>query len=543
MIELARTEKSHRIYARGVLLRALEQKCLLRRVVVGASGCFVCQTQDWDSYWQPVLQLGIPELTEGVERLQIVWRHYVGSEFPCGLRHEYCFRYFQLLDKTLTAVEENPSCAVTKRALPSVLAFECFGIEAAGLSDGPLAAATTTLRNPAYLLTKLKIPAGLDDPRFLPLVTLPDSERPAQFYHYRQHRLSIDSANALLLYLPTSVAKRREGFRIVSQLERRIAERVDPRANERAKRLAESVIMPYVRAALRARNDVGESPIAIELLDLGAGTGLLASKICQCLRRALAVRGVTSRFGLRLVDPVVSDPSHIFPETARKYVGDGILFVGDDYQRWSSNSHGLRNTGGIRIGLVSQLFNNLSAFAIRPAALNDLSRFNWVAPSESEWQDSLPSRCLADGGSGPDALIVSNSPIWLETGRTFAQISLSQYFRGLHFLSCSRHNRTCDSEDSGTVFLPVRGFRPQCLLADDGSSVLGNMLRHCSIVVVHDADLRPEDLKAHREQTATLIDSKALDMAKSLGLRGNYCYVLLRADDAGIKALKGERLW
>lgn len=92
------------------------------------------------------------------------------------------------------------------------------------------------------------------------------------------------------------------------------------------------------------------------------------------------------------------------------------------------------------------------------------------------------------------------------------------------------------------LFIPLRRFRPECLLTRDGDSVLERLLDGCSVVVVQDADMRPEDLVAHRDSIASP-GIVAIDTTKELGLKGHFSYALGRADDRSLIALAGERLW
>ena len=96
--------------------------------------------------------------------------------------------------------------------------------------------------------------------------------------------------------------------------------------------------------------------------------------------------------------------------------------------------------------------------------------------------------------------------------------------------------------DEAQVFLPLRSFQPECLLTDEGDSILEKLLVDCSLVVVEDADLWPQNLQAHRAQTS-LANSIAIDMTKELGLKGHFSYSLLRADDHAVTSLRGQRLW
>ncbi len=484
--------------------------------------------------------LGVQEATQHVDALEEVWRDYIRSSFDPKLRREYCFRYFALLDALLAQTESGFASKGREEALQRVLAFECFAIEPAGPSCGPVAAGTTTLRNPCYLLAKLRAPEAPDDPQLVPLVTALGDRSQGLFYHYRQHKLCIDSENSLLLYLSASQATRQKSFHVINALEQLVGQGTDPRASERAKRIAHKVILPYLESAL---SFAGSRPVGIvdlELLDLGAGSGLLAARICQEIRRVLANQDMESRFRVWMVDLSLSDPGRFFAGKRLRAAVDCLTAIGSDYRHWLATRDQLPRYNGIRIGLVSRFFNNLSDFltaAVPPSSMVRTKRDRTV---DVRWRECLPSHCLGRSGVGSDALEISNARIWLDSGRTFAQRSLSQYFRGLHLLSPSGAEDVGDHDDR--IFVPLRRFRPQCLLTSDGESVLERLLADCSIVLIQDADLRPQDLLAHREQMR-LPGIVAIDMTKCLRLKGHYSYALARSRDRAFGSVIGERLW
>jgi hypothetical protein len=150
----------------------------------------------------------------------------------------------------------------------------------------------------------------------------------------------------------------------------------------------------------------------------------------------------------------------------------------------------------------------------------------------------LPTRCLAPEGPGPEALMISSSRVALPEGRTFAQASLSGFYRALH-LASSTDSR--EGEPEGAVFLPLRALDPECLVTSAGKSVLERLLKYCSYLIVEDADLRPTELVEHL-QTFSLHALTTCEMTRALGLTGNYAYVLWRRGGKQPR-LAGELLW
>ncbi len=88
-----------------------------------------------------------------------------------------------------------------------------------------------------------------------------------------------------------------------------------------------------------------------------------------------------------------------------------------------------------------------------------------------------------------------------------------------------------------------KGFNShrKCLVASDGSSVLGRLLEHCDDLIVEDADLRPKELVEHL-RTFSPHELTACDMTTALSLVGNHAYVLW-GKGSKKPQLGGERLW
>ena len=75
------------------------------------------------------------------------------------------------------------------------------------------------------------------------------------------------------------------------------------------------------------------------------------------------------------------------------------------------------------------------------------------------------------------------------------QFSLSDYFAAIK----SMLDESLVELDDGTWYLPVGRFNPLSLTTRLGRSVLGQLMRVASAVVIEDMDLRPEHLRAHRD--------------------------------------------
>lgn len=215
--------------------------------------------------------------------------------------------------------------------------------------------------------------------------------------------------------------------------------------------------------------------------------------------------------------------------------------VATDYREWLDQGRGLPEYGGVRLVLMSRFFNNLSDFGIRSyeqGAAADLAG-PLMAHGGLECQ---PIHCLAPGGPGPERLVVSNARVWLGTGRTFKQASLSSYFLGLRLAAGIRLDGLHPQKQDKCVHLSVRAFRPDCLLTRQGGSVLGAFARQADLVVIQDADMRATDLKAHC-CASHLGDLLVLETTRKAGLRGHFSHLVAQRADPLVERLSGERIW
>lgn len=417
-------------------------------------------------------------------------------------------------------------------ALKTALGFECFGIAASTSNSEVLGAGTCTLRNPCYLLSKIKMPDMLDDPQFLPIITAPNTDKPEFFYHYRQYTVSPDSAISLLLYPAVSIEKRAASFRLLNSLVGGVSYNIDPRTRERAQRLYHGIIHPIIET----NNGIEAEVTPLEFIDVGAGSGGLTASIC----RHILKMGLKPKFRLWFVDLEPSDPARFFRAKRLRAFIDSLTFLGDDYRSWLSRTQPLPPANGLRIALVSKLFNNLSNFSIcrlsKEESLPLLNRM--LVPSDLEAH--RPSICLAPHGGDVKSLAISNTRIPLREGRTFAQVSLSDFYRGMYLISRPKEPIGTPQEE---IFSPVRSFNPNCLITSDGKSVILRLAENCNYIIIEDSDLKPQDLIDHLKKFS-LSSLTAYNMTKALRMVGNSAYVVWSKNEVREEPdFVGKRIW
>lgn len=528
-------ESLTRTHGRGLLLSVLEREVLLSQIKVLRDGRFTAKTQDWNTYWTPLWELGCKEVTDCLEALHSAWRNYIRSSFDPVLRREFCFRYFSLQDAVLANCEEAPSAHAWIHALQTALGFECFGITSGAFDPEVLASGTCTLRNPCYPLAKLKMPDALDDPQFLPVTTVAGTARPELFYHYRQYTLAPHSPISLLLYPSAAEWKRPASFRLINSLISILTKAIDPWTRERARRLCQGIIGPVIRT----RRPRESKTLVLEFVDVGAGSGSLVSNLCRQIQKLCASIGLESGFRVWFMDLAPSDPTRFVRARQMRAFVDSLMFVGADYRGWLSASQPLPATQDLRIALICKLLNGMSRFSIRRLSPQELALALGDTVAAVGMDVYLPSRCLAPSGGGTNALSISNSRVASHDGKTYAQLSLSGFYRGLYSLVSPE--RLVDSPGEG-IFLPVRTFNPDCLVTADGRSIIACLIDNCDYVVIEDADLAPEDL-AHHVAKFSLHSVVIRDMTKALGLKGNHAYVLWRKPSSEMPESSGEPSW
>ncbi|MBN1600163.1 MAG: hypothetical protein JW915_01075 [Chitinispirillaceae bacterium] len=527
MAGITTTKNLQRIRGRGLLLSTLEKDVILTRVKVFENGCLKLETTHWDEYWQPVRKLSQGEIEENVNALHIAWNNYIHSGFNALLGQNLCYRYFSLLD-TLFSLRLAIKAQEWLHLLQLVLGFECFGIASAS-DNKVLAGGTCTLRNPCYLLAKIKMPESLDDSKFLPVITVPGTGEQGLFYHYRQYTISGTSPLSLLLYPSVSEKRRSASFKLIGSFVGRVRDATDPRTFERARRLYRSIIRPLVES----NNHSGEV-MNLELADIGAGSGSLSASICREVQNS----EITCKLRLWFVDLEPADPARFFRSNKLRASTDSLYFVGDDYRDWLTQPQPLPAKNGLRIALISKLFNNFSTFSIRRLSGEELSPILEHYNGNTKIEEYLPSICLAPHGTGKKSLVISNTRIYLQEGRAFSQASLSRFYEGIYFLTGK--GLSDESSESG-VFLPVRLFNPECLITLNNKSIIACLSESCDYVIIEDADLRPQNVIDHVEKYS-LSSLNIYDMTKALRLKGNYLYVIWNSKAVNPN-LSGDQLW
>jgi hypothetical protein len=520
-----------RIHGRGLLLSCLEKELILTRIKVISNQRFSIEAVEWDSYWTPLHELGLSEIEYQLDQLHAAWSNYIHSGFNPSLQKSYCYCYFALLDILISSFKKGDH--IETNALQVILGFECFGITSSSTEE-VLGAATCSLRNPCYLLAKLKMPTALDDAQFLPVITVPGTEKPELFTHYRQYSISRDSPIVVFLY-PIGVEEKRSlSFELLNTLAGILRYGSDPWTNERANLIYKGVIKHIIQTS-SSNND---SIFPLEFFDIGAGSGSLVSRICRHIQKEVSITKSDPKFRVWSIDLKATDPVRFFKSHRLRKSVDSLAYIGDDFRSWLNQPLPLPKTNSLRIALVSKLLDVFSKYSFQPLSIDELRKHWPKLPFSPPFLDFLPKLCLALSGKGPQALAISNSRLLTQRGWIYPLLSLADYYRSMYFLTNTDNNITSNEE---SVYLPVRSFNTDCLVTTNGKSIISSLAENSNYTILEDSDLGRQDLIDHCIKFS--LDFLSIqDMTKVLMLKGNYLYVVWSKKNP-TPAIKGEQIW
>jgi len=229
---------------------ALKSSSLIKKIISHGNGRLEVRSIPWPEYWKPFLSCRDESISARLLELQSSRTAYIEGRFSLDLARRYCFSCFLLLS---TVIERVARGTVDRAMLSAVLAMECFTIRRA--EDGAVnaVAATSNIRNPVYLLAKLKCPKAYDDPKFVPLILgrgASDSATAAThlFYYYRQFVIESHRGITLLVYPAVADEHRAKSFRCIELVTNGLVAKTDPRAARRADWIADCAVGPFFRS-------------------------------------------------------------------------------------------------------------------------------------------------------------------------------------------------------------------------------------------------------------------------------------------------------
>jgi len=522
------------------ILAVLRSEDLLIRLQIGTDTRIGVEPISWDRYWTETGCRISPDQEAHLDALRSARLRYIEGQFDLDHAAAYCHAYFAFLRQVLDDVADGNADSVL---LHATLGLECTSVTWAR-QPTTLAALTSTARNPAYLLAKLRTPQAYDDPKFLPLITAFDPSDPSchLYYHYRQFSAGKRVGFRLLLYPPAAVDARPEAFRCIHSLAAGLSRKQDTRASKRSTRICDLAVGPFLERL--AQSSAWNSEKEIRIVDLGAGSGDLTRGIVE----SLATRFPTVTEGRRLALTMVD----VGFQNQRRHVRHWPFFRKlsafrcrrSDYISWINSQEPTNQETSDQklydVVLLCRLLNNASQFAVDWVDdYYQVRKLSGGGLSYQLWKEGvyLPHIALDPVALCAANLISSNASFRSRRGTVFRQLSLTDYFRGLHYLTEEPLPHDIRPQ---AVFFPARQFDESAPLMPDGSSIFGKLCRLAEAVIIEDVDLDARMLRRHFERYG-LTHLAATDATDRSRMRS--ASLLCVAEKACAAMLPGRRIW
>ncbi len=484
-------------YVRSQIKKILLSEEILIKILIDWYGQATFLKQSWEEYWTPVTPKLSSTGLQILDDLRTAHLQYIASEFSHETMIRYCFHYFCLLEEVLSILknvcnENTPSALLSK-----VLGFENFTIGWADRSNES-ACGTSTIRNPCYLLAKIKQPQAYNDPKFLAIITGPDIPNPNEarlFYHYRQHKIDNEFGISLLLYPAVASSQRADSFTLIESLTSGFSGKSDPRSKQRSEVLADLAISPFL---LKMFSKANPNPAQeVSFVDIGSGNGALASNIWRQMLKTQPYIAQNCKLACSMVGLRVQDPLRHFNKGSLRGTISYLDYSQADYLQWIQEQKVTEENHKFDVALICRLLNNLSTFELNSSNnWRVIHKLGKEGLSRAVWHNRKfePHNCLSPDNLSTKHVFLKNSNVFLKNGKSFRHLSLSNYYKGLQLLY---DKDASNASDTNAIYFPIRRFNPTCLQLPDGSSVLEKLCNLVKLVVIEDVDLTKKNLINH----------------------------------------------
>jgi len=483
---LRRADSLSQAYARLLIKQALFSDEILIAIETDWYGHVKPVTQSWETYWADV----VPFLSESditlLQSLRQQHQALVGSNCNQVEITAYCASYHALLDSIL---RKSVTWSADAQAiiLGRILGFECFTIKWHGVNSG-IAAATSTLKNPNYLLSRLKFGQSQHDSKYVAIITTATAA-PELFYHYRQIKLGDEPDVRLFLYPAVSIEKRTGSFEVLESFVNGCSCKTDPHVPQRAKSLVESVLLPFWQKSSDGQQNNGRE---INVVDIGGGTGALVSNMWRYLLKCHPNFIKDSYLSCSIIGLRMQNPLRHFNKGILKGTISYLDYVQSDYLEWLCKQSKEKNIT-YDFAMICRLLNNISTFEINETS--DWHIITKLGGSVSALlckpqTDQLPALVLKSDRASKIRL--SSRKVSVNNGKTFRQMALSDYYRGLTYLT-----KGAQPYNDKSVCYLLRQFSKNALCMPDGNSIFERLTKIAKLVIIEDVDLSRTVLLQH----------------------------------------------
>ncbi|MGD0078237.1 MAG: hypothetical protein ABSB91_06390 [Sedimentisphaerales bacterium] len=530
----------YRELIKSEIKKILLSEDILVEILIDWYGQPTFTTLSWQKYWEPVIPLLSPIGHNIVENLREARRQYIQTKFSHQTRISYCFNYFCLLEEVLKVQKNGCDETAKLTLLGKVLGFENFVIRWINGEHGA-ACSTSTIRNPCYLLSKIKQPQAKDDPKFIALITGPNvahSDAARIYYHYRQYKIDNEFGISLLLCPATSLSERANSFTLIESLTSGFSDKTDPRSKQRSQILADLAILPFLTKLF---SKIGaEAGYEVNFVDIGSGNGALVSNIWRQILKTQPDIVKSCKLACSMVGLRVQNPLRHFNKGLLRGSISYLDYHQSDYLQWLQEQKLTQGSYKFDVSLLCRLLNNLSEFKLNFSS--DWRIIHILGEDElskTSWMDRrfLPHNCLSPENLSIKNIYLKNTNVSLENGKSFKHLSLSDYYKGLQLLNSKSDSNVINAD---TIYYPIRQFNPMSIKLPDGKSALEKLCNLSKLVVIEDVDLTKEDLIQHLIEN-NLENIAAANINRHNRLNSASIFCLCNKEFADL--LPGKKIW
>jgi hypothetical protein len=530
----------YRKYIKGEIKKILLSEDILVEILIDWFGQPTFSTLSWQKYWEPVTPLLSAASLNVLENLRKAGKHYIQARFSRLPMISYSFNYFSLLKEALDSLKNGCNETAKSALLGKILGFENFVIRWANGENGA-ACGTTTIRNPCYLLSKIKQPKTQDDPKFLALITVSSVANffgPSIYYYYRQYKIDNEFGISMLLCPAVSFSERANSFTLIESLTSGLSDKTDPRSEQRSQILADLAISPFLTKLV---SGIGaETGLEINFVDIGSGNGALVSNIWRQVLRTCPDIAKNCKLACSMVGLRVQNPLRHFNKGSLRGTVSYLDYHQSDYIQWVQEQKFTRGDYKFDVALLCRLLKNLSEFKLVSSSdWRIIHKLGEDGLSKTLWTDRSfqPHNCLHPDNPSTKNVFLKNSSVSLGHGKSFKHLSLTSYYKALQLLD---GKVTKNISDDNAIYFPVRQFNQASLELPDGKSFLEKLCSFAKLIVIEDVDLTKEDLIQHLAEN-NLENVSASHINKHNRFNSASIFCLCKKEFADL--LPGKKIW
>jgi len=451
--------------------------------------------------------------------------------------NNYCHCYFQLLHYV---VHSKDLKLYSNSILRCLVGLETIPVYWQGGGHPDLIAVNTNT-NPAYLLSRIRLPKSWHNLRFLPMITCRTFEQEGNsqiplYHQYRQISGGTSRPTTLLTYIPATVADRKNSFIAWQHLAASLTRKKDTLIRTRAACLSEQVLRPTIAKI----HGFEQSPEKIlRIVDLGGGSGDLTKAMLENFLASNSESANSFRVSLTIVDHDFPDMRRHLKKTAFFRSLTSLKCQRKDFLDWLLNKMIPTDKPEIEVKVkmseqqaskpfdfifMFRLLNNMSEFGIgKTDSWEDARTITCDMLSEQDWYDGKHYPHQAISTNQIQNIVLSTTQISKDSQTTWCIASLTDYFQALYRLSPSEVTLDhCEYSTHNAIFFPFRKLNLDKILYETGRNLFEDLCRLCHFILIEDIDLRSNDLRKYLDRH-NLSHIKVMDLPSKIPMSNTFC--------------------